>query len=165
MILVKKKKSVSDICSTYRGNHLACSTQGSSPDSQQRRPPSQQKHLTSSLRPGRGWKHQVKSRRSFWGVSERGNFRISQITEKTKLIFCCKIWETPSSQIKTDFQNKTPKKSHMIKKESIEKTGCSPATPVSTTGGTAALADVYVSGNCLLMYISVIVGHIYCHLD
>lgn len=33
------------------GNHLACSTQGSSPDSQHLSPPSQQKHFTSSLRP------------------------------------------------------------------------------------------------------------------
>lgn len=50
----KKKKAISDMSGTYRGNHLACSTQGSSPDSQQRRPPSQQKHLTSSLRPREG---------------------------------------------------------------------------------------------------------------
>lgn len=35
----------------YLGNHLACSTHGSSPDSQHLKPPSQQKHLTSSLRP------------------------------------------------------------------------------------------------------------------
>ena len=49
-----KTNTVRNLCKThniYLGNHLACSTQGSSPDSQHRRPPSQQKHFTSSLRP------------------------------------------------------------------------------------------------------------------
>lgn len=40
----------------YLGNHFACSIHGSSPDSQHLSPPSQQKHLTSSLRP---LKHKV----------------------------------------------------------------------------------------------------------
>lgn len=70
----------------YRGNHLACSTHGSSPDSQHRRPPSQQKHLTSSFLPVEG-NHKVLGGKPFRAMSDsetkRRNCFVSLLLSET----------------------------------------------------------------------------------
>lgn len=89
----------------YRGNHFACSTQGSSPDSQQRRPPSQQKHLTSSLRPRqRECDRQCASPvdlGSFWEETVSGTLHFQDFPayRKTNSIFCPKTHGKPLSAI------------------------------------------------------------------